>query len=210
MKTKTILTLALLVLTVWGTFGATAPVLAAADPLSADETAGLVFMREEEKLAHDVYVTLYQKWGMPVFNNIASSEATHTSAVKVLLDRYGIADPAAGKSVGQFTDPNLQKLYDQLIEQGSRSLGDALKVGAAIEEIDILDLQTRLAQTDKTDIKLVYNNLKNASYNHLRAFVSTLQRQTGEIYSVQYLDETTYTSIVADSSQPGGRRWGRK
>ena len=48
-------------------------------------------------------------------------------------------------------------------------------MGAAIEEIDILDLQERLAQTDNADIQQVFNNLLNGSYNHLRAFVSTLE-----------------------------------
>jgi hypothetical protein len=38
------------------------PAAAATSPLSADEIAGLQFMREEEKLARDVYVTLYQPW----------------------------------------------------------------------------------------------------------------------------------------------------
>ena len=210
MKIKNLLIVALLAVTVWGTLGVATSVKAAGDLLSVDETAGLVFMREEEKLAHDVYVTLYQKWGLPVFNNIAKSESAHTSAVKVLLDRYGIADPAAGNGVGEFTDPALQALYNQLVEQGSKSLSDALKVGAAIEEIDIRDLETRLAQTDRADIELVYNNLKNASYNHLQAFTSTLQRQTGETYTAQYLDEASYTSAVNDSTQRGGRRWGRR
>lgn len=82
------------------------------DALSESEEAGLVYMREEEKLAHDVYVTLYQKWGLPTFNNIASSEATHTLAVKALLDRYGISDPSAGKKIGEFANPDLQGLIN--------------------------------------------------------------------------------------------------
>ena len=116
--------------------------------LSADEIAGLQFMREEEKLAHDVYVTFYQQYGLAIFNNIANSEATHMAAIKTLLDQYGIADPAAGQPIGVFTNPELQALYNQLIAQGRQSLSAALKVGAAIEEIDIRDLQTRLVTTD--------------------------------------------------------------
>ena len=77
---------------------------AASGTLTADEIAGLQFMREEEKLAHDVYVTFYQQYGLTIFNNIASSEATHMAAVKTLLDRYGIADPAAGQPIGVFTN----------------------------------------------------------------------------------------------------------
>ena len=43
-------------------------------------------MREEEKLARDVYLTLYDIWGTPAFNNIASSEQTHMDAVLMLID----------------------------------------------------------------------------------------------------------------------------
>ena len=187
---------------------AVSPVTAAANPLSADEIAGLQFMREEEKLARDVYLTLYQKWSLPIFNNIAQSEATHMAAIKALLDRYGIADPAAGKAVGGFTDPTLQVLYHQLIAQGNQSLSAALKVGGAIEEIDILDLKERVASTAHADIKTVYNNLLNGSYNHLRSFVNTLKTQTGEVYQPQYLDAVTYQSIISGSNGRSGRSGG--
>lgn len=100
---------------------------------------GLTYVREEEKLARDVYLFLYDMWGLQVFQNIADSEQTHTDAVKTLLDAYGLTDPAAATQPGEFVNPDLQALYNQLTAQGSLSLADALKVGAAIEEIDILD-----------------------------------------------------------------------
>lgn len=142
-----------------------------ASDLSAEEAAALLYMREEEKLARDVYNQLYALWGQPTFQNIAASEQTHTDEIKLLLDRYALADPALDP--GQFTDANLQALYDQLIAQGSVSLEEAMKVGVLIEETDIADLQARLAQTDNADIQLVYTNLMNASYNHLAAFNGT-------------------------------------
>lgn len=156
-----------------GTTGSSGVQLAAipATDLSAEESAALLYMREEEKLARDVYNQLYTLWGQPVFQNIAASEQTHTDEIKLLLDRYVLADPALDP--GQFTDANLQALYDQLIAQGSVSLEEAMKVGVLIEETDIADLQARLAQTDNADIQLVYNNLMNASYNHLAAFNGT-------------------------------------
>ena len=132
-----------------------------------------VHARKEEKLAHDVYVTLHDLWGLRVFSNIAASEKQHTAAVATLLSRYGVSDPAAGNAVGEFTDPVLQKLYDELIAQGSTSVAAALKVGAAIEEIDILDLQERVAATTNADIVRVYGNLTAGSENHLRAFTGT-------------------------------------
>ena len=181
------------------------PTVAATSSLTADEIAGLTFMREEEKLAHDVYVTFYQRYGVAIFNNIASSEAAHMAAIKTLLDRYGIADPVAGNGVGAFENIELQALYNQLIVQGSPSLSAALKVGGAIEEIDILDLQERLAMTTHADIQQVYNSLLNGSYNHLRAFANTLQTQIGEVYQPQYLDVAAYQIIIGGTN---GRRGG--
>ncbi|MEZ4866880.1 MAG: DUF2202 domain-containing protein [Caldilineaceae bacterium] len=177
--------------------------------LSAEESAALTYMREEEKLAHDVYVTLGEQWQLPIFTNIAGSETTHTEAIKTLLDRYGLADPVAGNGVGVFTDATLQGLYDQLVADGAQSLAAALTVGATIEDLDIVDLEQRIAQTDNADIKLVFSNLMQGSRNHLRAFVSTLERQTGERYQPQYLDQTAYDAIISSDMERGGRGQGR-
>ena len=176
------------------------------ETLSEDEAAGLLFMREEEKLAHDVYMALYAQWQLPIFQNIAGSEQTHTDAVVQLLTRYGLDDPAAGLAAGEFTDPTLQSLYDQLVAQGSVSLEAALRVGAAIEEIDILDLEERLSQTDKADIQRVYGNLLAGSRNHLRAFVGTLEQQTGTSYTPQYLTQTAYDAIMSGTTGRGNSR----
>ena len=176
-----------------------------AGTLSDAEAKGIVYMREEEKLARDVYQTLYQEWKLSIFQNIASSEQTHMDAVKTLLDRYDLSDPITGKGVGEFTDPKLQELYNQLTEDGARSLESALRVGAAIEEIDILDLEKYLAQTEKADIRLVYENLMKGSRNHLRAFTSTLEKQTGKVYQPQYLSSDAYHEIVNAPMERGGR-----
>lgn len=42
----------------------------------------LLYMREEEKLARDVYITLYEKWGIPVFNNISNRESDHNDLIQ--------------------------------------------------------------------------------------------------------------------------------
>lgn len=184
--------------------------LPSADPagLSAEETAALAYMREEEKLAHDVYLALYARWGSATFQNIANSEQAHTEAVRALLERYGLADPASSQ-VGVFANPELQALYTTLIAQGSGSLAEALKVGAAIEEIDILDLQERLAQTDNADIQQVFTNLLHASGNHLRAFASALQTQTGETYQPQHMSQPAYLAILEEGSQTGSGGYGQ-
>lgn len=171
--------------------------------LSTAEVEGILFMREEEKLALDVYLTLYEEWGLPIFQNIAKAEQTHMDAVKTLIDRYGLEDPADSQGIGVFTNSTLQELYDQLVETGSQSLTEALHVGAAIEEIDILDLEKYVAQTDKADIQLTYENLIKGSRNHLRSFVSTLKTQVGETYQPQYLSQEAYDAIVNTSLERG-------
>ena len=142
--------------------------------LTQAEIEGLKYMREEEKLARDSYWTLYDKWHLPIFANIADSEVVHMSRIKDLLDRYGLADPAAGKPVGVFTNPTLQQLYDDLMVRGSQSSTEALRVGVTIEEVDIADLQRYLGLTNKTDITNVYSALQNGSYHHLSAFNNQL------------------------------------
>ncbi len=143
--------------------------------LSSQEAADLQYMREEEKVARDVYTLMYNKWGVTIFKNISASEQQHMDAIKTLLTRYNVADPAE-PAVGQFTNPDLQAMYNALIDQGNQSVTEALKVGVIIEEKDIDDLQLRLGRATKADIKQVYTNLMNGSYNHLAAFNSQLAK----------------------------------
>jgi len=137
-----------------------------------------VFLREAEKLAHDVYVTLYEKWKLNIFSNISRSEQRHFEAIGTLLSRYNVPDPSAGKAVGEFSSPELQNLYNVLVGRGGVSVEAALQVGVDIEEKDIADLQVAMAVTDNWDIDRVYSNLLNGSYNHLDAFESHIEMLT--------------------------------
>jgi hypothetical protein len=174
---------------------------AAKQNLSTNETAGLLYIYEEEKMARDVYTALFTLWGQPAFQNIAASEQVHMDAVRTLLVRFGIPVPVT--AAGVFVDPSLQALYNNLLATGKRSLVDALKVGATIEEVDITDLQSHLAQTTAADIRLVYNNLMSGSYNHLRSFTGVLYRLTGEVYQPQNLSTDLYQSIVTGTISHG-------
>lgn len=170
--------------------------------LSEKEIAGLVQMREEEKLAHDVYATLGTQSGVNTFANIASSEQTHTDAIKVLLDRYGIADPVAKNGVGVFTSKEMQKLYDELVAKGTKSTIDALIVGATIEDLDIFDLDTLKKETTKQDILVTYNNLQKGSRNHMRAFTRNINAKGGT-YTAQYITGDAYQLIIASPQERG-------
>lgn len=167
------------------------------EDLNQAEQDSLAYMREEEKLAHDVYVLFDGIYGgsAKIFGNIAISETTHTEGVRQLLLRYNLPDPAATLAVGLFNNTTLQGLYTQLVATGSPSLIDALKVGVTIEELDMLDIAAHLAIVDNQDIRLVYDSLLKGSRNHLRSFVKNLLAQGGT-YTPQYLTQAEFDAIV--------------
>lgn len=178
--------------------------------LSQAEIDSLLFMWEEEKMARDVYTAFSTIYTKPLFNNIAASEQTHMDSVKALLDRYGLATPSDG-TAGVFVNPDLQALYTQLVAQGKVSELDAVKAGAAIEEIDILDLKERLPQTDQADIQQVFNSLLTGSYNHLNAFAANYWTISGTPYVPQYMSQADYDAVVTSTtfgSQGGGHGQG--
>jgi len=176
--------------------------------LTDEEIDGLVFMREEEKLARDVYLTFQSLYDLNIFANIAISEQAHTDAVLVLLERYGIVDPVGDNAVGVFGNEELQDLYDDLVAEGSESEQAALFVGCAIEEIDILDLEEYIDGTDHADLLKVYGNLLDGSCNHLRAFVRLWEQQAGQEYVPRFLSVEDYETIINDTNS-SGRRNGR-
>jgi hypothetical protein len=141
--------------------------------LTAQEAGTLSYMREVEKLARDVYMEMYEKWGTNIFANIATSEQRHMDALLQLLVKYGLPDPALG--AGVFSDgSNLQGLYDELVDYGRQSRTAAMEVGVMIENFDIDDLQKAISETNKTDLLNVYGNLLGGSEMHLAAFTSHL------------------------------------
>lgn len=173
--------------------------------LSSEEVNDLLHMREEEKLARDVYLTLGEYYSLPIFRNIAKSEQRHMDAIKALLEKYGIEDPVKDDSIGVFQDEELQNLYYQLVDKGKQSLVDALEVGATIEDLDIKDLEEAIQRTDNQDITFVYQNLMKGSRNHLRAFTRILER-LGVNYEPQYISAEEYEQIVSTPHEMGPAR----
>ncbi|PKQ14250.1 MAG: hypothetical protein CVT68_12845, partial [Actinobacteria bacterium HGW-Actinobacteria-8] len=173
--------------------GDPAALVTAGDTLSSVDTASLVFMVNEEKLAHDLYVELGDAWNLRVFDNISSAEQQHMDAVRSLLDAYGADDPTDGLAAGEFSDPELQDLYDTLLAEGLGSSTQALAVGALVEETDIEDLRDRA--TDNEAIATVFSSLESGSENHLRAFVNNLDR-AGVDYEAQVLSDTEVSRIT--------------
>jgi hypothetical protein len=143
-------------------------------PLSASEAAAVTYMREEEKLARDVYKKLAQTSGNATFTRIAAGEQRHMDAIGKLIQSYRLTDPAKGMAAGAFRDADLQKLYDELLAKGSASAAAALEVGQTIEQVDIADLQQRQADATHADVRWVFERLERGSENHLRAFTSQI------------------------------------
>jgi len=166
-------------------------------PLSTTEGEDLLFMREEEKLARDIYIIMYDTWGLDVFSKIALSEQEHMDAIKVLLNKYNLTDPVTDELVlDDFVNVDLQQDYIDFMTRGMISRDAALHVGAEIEEIDIIDLDLAIGRTDHPDIADTYESLLCGSRNHLRAFVRNINLQ-GEPYEPVYLEDAEYDAIIA-------------
>jgi hypothetical protein len=193
--------------------------------LSQEEIDRLLFIREEEKLARDVYLALAEIWDAPIFTNIAQSEQQHMDAVGQLIEKYGLEDPVTDDTPGAFTNPTLQRLYIDLVSSGDVDLGyvapgllidgggtsqlAAYKVGAFIEEFDIIDIQHAIGETSHSDVENVYENLVRGSRNHLRSFVGQIEA-TGEDYEPVVMTVSDYDAIInSDLETANGRRSGR-
>lgn len=167
-----------------------------AESSTADEVEDLQYMREEEKLARDVYLVLFDAWGVQTFANIASSEQTHTDAVAQTIEVLGIEDPVVDDTIGIFVEPRLVELYDTMLTEGLRSSLAALHVGATIEEVDMIDIKAAMDRADDPRIIALYESLLCGSRNHLRAFTSKLEA-AGHPYIAQFLDPSEVDSIVS-------------
>lgn len=173
--------------------------------LTASEKQSLAFMIEEEKMAYDVYVLMYTRWGLTPFQNIKESESRHMASVRSLMTRYGVPDPSAGNGTGVFSNAVISQLFLQLSSKGDSSEIQALTAGAIIEEVDIRDLKEQLLLTGKQDIRQVYENLMRGSRNHLRAFVEQLSFK-GITYMPIYLSRDEFDAIINSPKETGAGR----
>lgn len=176
----------------------------AVEDLTQADIDGLMLMREEEKLAHDVYVYFFDLYSQSIFDRIASSESKHAAAVLRLLNYFELEDPTIDEA-GVFANQELQSLYNDLISLGEESIEAAFSVGALIEETDIEDLETLISGTENADLITVYGKLLGGSYTHLKAFVRQLF-VIDVIYTPQILSTEEYESILASSNSQGNRK----
>jgi len=167
--------------------------------LSETEKSGILYLREEEKLARDLYAAFYEKWGVRTFSQISGSEENHMDSMKLLIDRYGLDDPVL-TGAGKFADKKLQGIYDDLLAKGMVSRGEALKVAAMVEEMDIMDFREEQKKTDKPDLLAVYENLERGSRNHLRAFGRQLNKENIR-YKASFLSQEEVDAIMTSPNE---------
>ena len=172
------------------------------EELSEAEAQALTFMREEEKLAQDVYLYLYNRGKTRIFSNIAQSEQRHMASVLCLIEKYELQDPVGSNPAGVFQNENLQALYTTLTETGSESLEAAFIVGATIEDLDINDLNMEIAAADNEDLIAVFNELNRGSRNHLRGFMKNLTN-IGATYAPQYISAELFEEITSSETERG-------
>lgn len=181
------------------------PKMAVAQTVSEDTSApDMTYLTEEEKVARDVYQAFAKKYSKRVFENIARSEQHHLEKMSDLLTTCDKDIPRAVRKdkPGRFDSPELQELYQSLVARGEKSLEDALRVGALIEETDILDLRAAAAGAECEEATQLYVRLEKASYNHLRAFVRNLDKQ-GVTYEPVLLAQEDYTDILSQEKFRG-------
>lgn len=163
-----------------------------------EDEAALLFMLEEEKLARDTYKFLNDYWDIVQFGNIMQSEQFHMDAVEALLNTYDIEYEILGEGV--FQNEDLQAWYDKFVEDGVVDEVSALKVGATIEDLDIVDLEEQIQASSNTDITEVFSSLQCGSRNHLRSFVQSIEN-LGETYTPQFLAQEDFDNILEGSHE---------
>ncbi len=173
------------------------------ESISAAERAELIKMRQEEKLARDIYQVFFFVYQQPIFNNIAKAEQSHMNLVKMMLDKYKIPDPITSNAWGVYQDPAFNKLFVQLAGIGLASRTHALAVGAYIEDLDIDDLNKAIKLTNNRDMNTIWQNLNRGSRNHMRSFYGQLTK-LGLYYPGVLLPASEIQKIVTSpmESQP--------
>ena len=164
------------------------------ESLNEAEEAGILQLREEEKLARDVYTLLEEKWGLSAFSQIKPSEQKHMDAVAKLINRYDLLDPAQ-ESIGSFENQKISSLFETLMTKGEQSEVDALQVGMTVEDIDIYDIDEILSKNDNQDIQVVFTNLRNGSIKHLQRFYTDL-KTLGGTYEPQYISQELFDQLT--------------
>jgi hypothetical protein len=135
--------------------------------------AQLTEMREEERVARDLYTQLGRSSGEAIFTRIAAAEQRHLDAVERLMSSQGMDPDAAGTTVGRYAVPDLQSAYNRWLAAGRASDQAAYKVGVELEKQDIAELKALRVASGTTGARVV-QALRTGSEHHLAAFTKAV------------------------------------
>lgn len=183
------------------------PVFDSTVELTANEIEFLYAVREDEKLARDVYTYFFDKFELSPFSRIAKAEANHIAAVERLFYFYSITYPAVGPA-GEFKDGVRKAYYDNLIEKGVTAL-EAYKATAYLEEKDVADYTKVLETIQNPNVKMVIENLLKGSVNHLKASVRQIYALDGT-YTPAFLTQQRFDEIISSNNFTNGNQYKRK
>lgn len=176
------------------------------EKISEIDISNLLFMLEEEKLAHDTYMYLSELYNVNQFTNILQSEQRHMDAISGLLESHDIEYTIL--PAGKFSDTGLQNLYNKFVEDGKKGIVEAYTIGATIEDVDIFDLKERMAATTNESVLSVFDKLKCGSENHMRSFYSVL-KSNGIEYKAQFISPDELEEILEGTNGGCGNAKGK-
>lgn len=174
---------------------------AATQPLAPGESATLQQMRDEERFARDVYAALGASTSE--LAQTRTVEEHHFMMMGMLLERYAVSDPAAGKSTGAFVDPAVQTRFAELVDRGKAGRAAALAVATEVEDQNLAHLTAALAGTTHDDLRHVYTRLSTMTRGHLRQFYTALVAEGGS-YTPKYLERTMFEQVLTAADEPDG------
>jgi|GEM_PF-719649 len=163
--------------------------------LTDTETSDIMYLQEAQKLERDLYIYLGQQSpGDPLFASLAQSAATLMNADDSILSRYNLTNPEQN-AAGQFSNPQIQQLYQLYTGQAGGTVPNALLIAAQSEDQHIASLYAAIGHTTNADLKFIYSQQLAFASNNLRAISQQLGGY-GQSYTPQYLSQDAYNAIV--------------
>ncbi len=167
------------------------------EDLSGQEEKGIVFVREEEKVAVNFYGMMSDLFGSEVLTQLAESERTHLGVTALPVEKYHLQDPTVDRTDGEFMSNSLQAHYDELIEEGSPSLSDAFIAGTTLQEASLVTIQNQLDRVaNNRDLRNMYAALRVATRNHLRIMFREVTDHGGS-YAPLFMEQAAFQAIVS-------------
>jgi hypothetical protein len=171
------------------------------DP-SPEEEAGVLYIWESVKASRDLNSNFSTLWQSTVFEEATAADQVNMDAAALLLARYNLPLPPSAGNPGTFESEPLLDLYARFTVEGGESMQAALQASATLQELNILDLQSQMAATDKDEMLAVYGHLLEASARQLWSLVRAIERFGGSPYEPSYLTALGFEEVLGSAGRP--------